>query len=66
MTNKCTSSGGDVSKCDNDGVSPIYLAAEKGHAHCLQLLLGAGADPGTMDATSKWWSSGSGAGCGTC
>ena len=37
--------GGDVNKCNNNGVSPIYTAAEKGHADCLKLLLAAGADP---------------------
>jgi ankyrin repeat protein len=37
--------GGDVNKCKNDGTSPIYVAAEKGHAKYLKLLIGAGADP---------------------
>ena len=34
-----------VNKCNNNGVSSIYIAAFNGHADCLKLLLGAGAEP---------------------
>jgi hypothetical protein len=53
MTNKRTTTGDDVNKCDNDGYSPICAAAFNGHAACLKLLLAAGGDVGTKDATSK-------------
>ena len=36
---------GDVTKCTNDGVSPICVAAQNGHTECIKLLLAAGADP---------------------
>jgi ankyrin repeat protein len=43
-SSKLFASGGDVNKCHNDGVSPIYVAAFNGHAECLKLLLAAGGD----------------------
>jgi ankyrin repeat protein len=44
MTNKRTTTGGDVSICDNDGLSAIYMAAKDGRTDCLKLLLAAGGD----------------------
>jgi ankyrin repeat protein len=39
------SSGGDVNKCNSNGVSPIYIAALEGHADCLTQLILSGGDP---------------------
>ena len=45
FSNKPPPPGGDVNKCRNDGVSPIFMATVQGHADCLNILLAAGADP---------------------
>jgi ankyrin repeat protein len=34
-----------VTKCDDDGSSPILIAAQKGHAPCISQLLASRADP---------------------
>ena len=46
-------SGGDVNKCDNDGRSPIYIAASSGHSACISQLLASRADArSTYNGTS--------------
>ena len=34
-----------MTKCKNDGVSPIFIAAYNGHAPCISQLLASLADP---------------------
>ena len=36
---------GDVTKCDDDGTAPIWIAAQNGHAPCISQLLASLADP---------------------
>ena len=50
--------GGAVSHacCCRDGEAPIHKAADVGHLSCVEFLVARGADVGTPDATSKWWS----------
>jgi ankyrin repeat protein len=37
-----------VNKCDDEGVSPIFIAAKEGHASCIKVLLSCLADPGII------------------
>lgn len=41
------SGGGDVNLCNKNGASPVYIAAENGHAEAVRLLLDNGASPNT-------------------
>jgi len=41
-----------VNKCNENGASPIWIAALQGHAAAIQQLVSCGGDVGTMDATS--------------
>ena len=38
-------SRGDVNTANNDGVSPVHVAAQLGHVSAVQVLLRLGADP---------------------
>ena len=42
-----------MTKCKNNGASPIYIAAQKGHASVIEQLVSCKGDVGTKDATSK-------------
>ena len=46
-----------MNKCKSNGFSPIYIAAEKGHAACLTQLLSNGGDVNKCDddGTSPIW-----------
>ncbi len=44
--------------CVQDGCRPLYVAAEKGRVHCMELLLGKGAEVDQTDCV------GEGLGCG--
>ena len=46
---------GDPTKAKNDGATPTFIAAQKGHLDCLRFLLeaGAGAPTGGRETTAR-------------